>query len=74
MTQQEIYHKCIEYGACVEAYIRTSIEDQKNGCGPDEQIAAQMLMLECELMKAGVEIDDNERRQEVKERISEALA
>jgi hypothetical protein len=73
MSQQDIYQTCISYGACVEAYIRTSIEDAKNGCAPDEQLAAQMLLLELELMKAGVEIDSEERRKEIRKRIDESL-
>lgn len=74
MTQQEIYELCIEYGACVEAYIRTRIEDIKNGdTGPDDAMAAIMIGIESDLIGAGVKIDNDERRKKVKERIASAL-
>lgn len=74
MTQQEIYQKCIEYGACVEAFINVSIVDAKNGEGHDDCMAAIMIGIENELIKSGVEIDWMERAKEVRKRIEVALA
>ena len=68
MNQQEIYQLCIEYGACVEAYIRVCIEDFRNKCGPDDCLAASMIELEGKLIAAGVEIDWKERAKEIRKR------
>jgi len=73
ITTQQTYKKCIEYGACVEAYIRSSIEDLKNGHATDEALAANMIRLESELIEAGVEVKSDERRVKVRERIMTEL-
>lgn len=72
----KLHELLISYGAGIEAYCTQSAIDAANGYFQScEDMAAQLLIIESELEKAGVDMtgEDDKRRAYVRERISELL-